>query len=182
LNDKNQNSNHFIISQVDNLEIFQSNQNKETTNTMNTAGNKDNSNFVIKTEEEIENYEEEIANYKTQIETLKEIIYQKENEAQIILKENNYIKIEIQNIKNSISIPNKNPDGSDPSKSNNVNFSSIFLSKNLEELKDDSNVLIMKEKYLKLKNTLDNYKADNNNLLQQVIEFFYLITFKKFKK
>lgn len=117
-----------------------------------------------------ENYEDEIINFKIQIESLKEIIYQKENEALKILEENNNLKSELDKLKKTFTSSINNVTNSEENQLFNINanFSSAGFSKNSEEIKDDSNMLMVKEKYIKLKSSLDHYKADNANLLQQV--------------
>lgn len=153
-------------------------QEKDKNNVLLFSKNTENSNFPNKNEEDIENYEEEIANYKIQIESLKELIYEKGTEAVKILEENEKNKNELENLKNSLmNNNNKNNDQQFEQTIINNNINSTFMSKLTEDIKDDSNGLIAKEKLMKIKSSLDNYKADNNNLLQQVFQknFFYYL-------
>ncbi len=164
--------NNLIISLTDNLEI-DCTQEKYKNNSLLISKNTENSNVPNKTEEEIENYEEEIANYKIQIDSLKELVYLKENEAIKILEENEKHKNEIENLKNDM-MSNKITDQQNEQTNSNNNFSSTFLSKLSEDMKDDAYGLITKEKIMKMKSAMENYKADNSNLLQQVLLKIFL--------
>jgi len=142
----------------DNLKIFTNediNFSLINSNNNNNNNNNKTKNFEIE-ESEAMDYEEEINNYKIQIESLKELIYEKENEAIKILQENEELKKEIKSGKNENEIGDNN----------NMIINSTFSSRN-SELKEE-NKLIFKEKYNKMKASCEQYKSDNTNLMEQM--------------
>lgn len=165
-------SNNLVITLSENIEIISSFK-KEETNILLTSKNTINSNIPSRIDEEMENFEEEINNYKIQIDSLKELIYQKENEAIKILEENEKMKNHIENLKSSLINSNRNTENNNEQSNINNNFNNTFMSKLTEDIKDDGSGLVVKEKLIKMKASLDNYKADNNNLLQQVIILYF---------
>ena len=121
-----------------------------------------------------ENLEDEIKNYKIQIDTLRQIVIEKDNEMLKILKENELYKTEFDKLlkNNPSNLNNLNPQELNNEQITNNN---TIISKNSEDLRDESNLLVSKEKFIKIKNSLENYKNDNSSLLQQVLYFFYLL-------
>lgn len=112
---------------------------------------------LLTEESDVMDYEEEINNYKIQIESLKELIYEKENEVLKIIEENQELKKELKSSREYSKNINDLGD-------NNINstFSSRF-----SELKDE-NKLDIKEKYNKMKASYEQFKVDNNNLMEQM--------------
>ena len=91
-----------------------------------------------------------------------------------ILKENELYKTEFDKLlkNNPSNLNNLNPQELNNEQITNNN---TIISKNSEDLRDESNLLVSKEKFIKIKNSLENYKNDNSSLLQQVLYFFYLL-------
>ncbi len=163
------------MTQESNFDFFYSSKNiNEKANNLYNSKNTDNTHQIItKTEEEMETDQDEINNYIEQIDFLKKLIYQKDIETSNIIEENKKLKQEVKNLKLIQFNSNNTNNNNDLNQliNNNINQSSIIFSKNLEDNKDEGNLLLIKEKYIKLKTSLENYKADNINLLQQVIYY-----------